>query len=207
MYARSTTIMARPELIDAGIAMVRDEVMPDIMQMEGCTGLSLMCDRQSGRCIATSAWQTEEQMRATMDRLRPSRDRAAEVMGGGAPTVEEWEIAVLHRAHHTSMGACARVSWVQVDSAQIDRALDVYKMVTLPAMEEFEGFCSASLLIDRASGRSVSTATYESAALLEATRERAMARRDQTMKEIGGTVLDVAEFELALAHLHVPETV
>ena len=49
MYARSTTFQARPGSIDEGIAFVRDEVMPDLMAMEGCTGLSMICDRESGR--------------------------------------------------------------------------------------------------------------------------------------------------------------
>ncbi|HEX5560750.1 MAG TPA: hypothetical protein VFX52_03830 [Nocardioidaceae bacterium] len=208
MYARSTTIMARADLIDPGITLIRDEVMPELMQLDGCLGLSLMCDRSSGRCIATSAWENQDAMRLTMERLQPSRDRAAQAMGATTPPlVEEWEIGILHRAHPTSLGACARAVWVQVPPMQVDRSLDLYRMVTLPAMESSEAFCSASLLIDRTTGRSCSTATFDDRAALDANREQAARRRDEMMKDMGGTVLDVAEFEVALAHLHVPETV
>src|SRR5689334_1739594 len=96
VYARSTTIQAQPSSIDAGIAHLRDEVMPALQAIDGCVGVSLLVDRESGRCIATSAWDTEEAMRASADRMQPIRDRAAE-MFGGSPTVEEWEIAALHR--------------------------------------------------------------------------------------------------------------
>ena len=65
MYARSSTFQARPESIDEGIAFVRDEVMPTASDMDGCIGLSLICDRDSGRCIATTAWSTEDAMTAS----------------------------------------------------------------------------------------------------------------------------------------------
>ncbi|MGE5696253.1 MAG: antibiotic biosynthesis monooxygenase, partial [Candidatus Sericytochromatia bacterium] len=60
MHARSTTIEARPEAIDGGIAHLRDEVMPALEAMDGCIGISLLVDRETGRCIATSAWESEE---------------------------------------------------------------------------------------------------------------------------------------------------
>ena len=62
MYARSTTIQAQPPSIDDGMEYVRDEVMPALQAMDGYVGLSLLVDRESGQCIATSAWETEETM-------------------------------------------------------------------------------------------------------------------------------------------------
>jgi heme-degrading monooxygenase HmoA len=204
VYARSTTIMARPESIDAGIAQVRDEVMPVIQGMEGCVGLSMMVDRESGRCITTTAWQSLEAMRATDETLRPVRERVAETVGG-TPQVDEWEIAVLHRDHMSTDGACVRATWVQIDPANLDRAIEVYKVATLPRAEELDGFCSASLLIDRSSGRAVSSVTYDSREAMERNREAASAMRSATTKDAGAEVLDVGEFELAVAHLRVPE--
>jgi hypothetical protein len=196
--------MARPESIDAGIAQVRDEVMPTILEMDGCIGLSMLADRESGRCIATSAWQSEEAMRATDEELTPIRDRIASTMGG-SPQVEEWEIAVLHRDHRSVAGACVRATWVKVDPANLERAIDVYKLASLPRLEDLAGFCSASLLIDRASGRAVSSVTYDSQEAMDSNRESAASMRSATAKDAGAEVIDVCEFELAIAHLRVPE--
>jgi quinol monooxygenase YgiN len=204
VYARSTTIQGQPSSIDDGIAHVRDEVMPAVLATEGCVGLSLMVDRESRRCIATTAWQSKEAMHASEQRIRPIRDRAAEIFGGTAQ-VDEWEIAVLHRDHRSGEGACVRATWIQVDPTQLDRAIDVYKVVTLPALEGLEGFCSASLMVDRAAGRAVSSVVYDSIDAMQRNREEAGRVRAASTQEMGAEVLDVAEFELAIAHLNVPE--
>jgi heme-degrading monooxygenase HmoA len=204
VYARSTTIMARPASIDAGIAEVRDNVMPQIEEMDGCVGLSMLVDRGSGRCITTSAWQSEDAMRAADEALQPVRERVGEILGG-SPQVEEWEIAVLHRDHRSGEGACVRVTWLRVDPADLDRAIDVYKLASLPRAEELAGFCSASLLVDRNSGRAVSSVTYDSFDAMERNRDAAAAMRSAASKDAGAEVLDTGEFELAVAHLRVPE--
>jgi hypothetical protein len=178
--------------------------MPALLEMPGCVGLSMMTDRESGRCIATSAWRSQEAMRATDQELWSVRDRLGRTLGG-TPMVQEWEIAVLHRDHRSVAGACIRATWVKVDPARLDGAIDVYRLASLPRLEDLAGFCSASLLVDRASGRAVSSVTYDSQETMDANREAAASMRSATAKDAGAEVVDVGEFELVLAHLHVPE--
>lgn len=206
MYARSTTIEAQPSSIDAGIAHVRDVVMPTLQQVDGCVGMSLLVDRQSGRCIATSSWETQEAMHASAERVRPVRDQAAQAFGG-SPTVDEWEIAVLHRDHPSGPGACVRATWLKVRPDQFDRAIEFYRESVLPAIEELEGFCSASLMLDRASWRAVSSSTFDSLEAMEQNRDQARSLRTSRLRDLGADQFDVGEFELALAHLRVPELV
>ena len=205
MYARSTTLIAKQESIEAAIAQVRDEVLPAIQRMDGCLGLSMLIDRGTGRCIVTTAWDTRETLAASREMVRAIRDRALATAGAAGSDVEEWEVAAMHRNHHTSEGACARVSWLKGDPADLDRAIDVYKLAAMPAMEGLPGFCSASLLVDRGIGRAVSTATYDNQEALDNSRAQAEAIRAGTAQEARAEVLDVAEFELVLAHLHIPE--
>jgi quinol monooxygenase YgiN len=204
MYARSTTIQAQPTSIDDGIAHMRDKVMPALEAIDGCVGLSLLVDRTSGRCIATSSWESEEAMRASAESLRPMRDRAAELFGGGAQ-IEEWEFAAMHREHRAGEGACVRATWVKVDPDQLDGGIEFYKGTLLPALEELEGFCSASLLVDRASGRGVAVATFDNAEALERNKDQLDGIKATGSREANAEVLDQCDFELALAHLRVPE--
>ena len=206
MYARTITIDARPESVDAGIAHVRDEVFGTVTGTPGCIGMSLVVDRESGRCIATTAWDSEEAMLATIAPFAALRERAAEVFGGPV-SLEHWELAVMHRDHHAPQGACVRSTWIEGDSASIDANIDVFKMTTLPALEDFDGFCSASLLINRADGRALATVAYDSREALERTRALAQALRASSVSEMGAGITDVREFDLVLAHLHAPELV
>jgi hypothetical protein len=166
-----------------------------------------MVDRGSGRCIITTAWETEEAMRASADRARQLRDRAAQELGGNIDKIEEWEIAVLHRDHRVGTSACARATWGKSDPALMEQNIEYYKTSVLPDLENLDGFCSASLLIDRATGRGVSTATFDSREAMERNLEQARALAIAKMREMGVEQLDECEFELALAHLRVPELV
>jgi hypothetical protein len=78
-------------------------------------------------------------------------------------------------------------------------------MTILPALEELEGFCSASLLVDRASGRGVGTTTFDSLEALERNKDQLDRIRTTGSQEARAEVLDERDFELAVAHLRVPE--
>lgn len=204
MFARSTTIQADRASIDAGIAHIRDIVLPELLRMDGCIGLSMMVDRDSGRCIVTSAWQTAEAREGSLNAVVPLRSRAADVLGGSF-TVDEWEIAVMHRDHPTHSGACIRATWLSGEPSAMDDAIGTYRMGALPRMEVIPGFCSASLMVNRETGRAVSSVCYESREALDASREQANQIRSSTATQAGLTVQEVAEFDLAVAHLRVPE--
>ena len=100
-----------------------------------------------------------------------------------------------------------RVTWPRIDPPRLDELLDTFRMGVLPRLEEMDGFCSASMLVDRSQGAAAGTVTFKDRASLERTRDAAAAIRERTSREIGVEFVDVAEFELVLAHLRVPETV
>jgi heme-degrading monooxygenase HmoA len=204
VYARTTTIEALPTSLDAGIAQVRDAVMPALEDFEGYIGLSLLVDRSAGRAITTSAWESEEAMRASAAGAREIRERAAQTFGA-SPDVDEWEIAVLHREQQSGAGCCVRVTWVKVSPDQVDRGIDMFKTTVLPALQEHEGLCSVSLLVNRASGRAVSSAAYENAEAIERNQERLDTIKATATKDADAQVLEERDFELVIAHLRVPE--
>ena len=204
MHARSYTIHARSSALDAGIEYIHDTVWPALSGLDGYVGLSLLVDRLTGRCIATTAWRTEEAMNASRRPTQELRDRVAHILGG-SPTVDEWEIAALHRENHSGPGACVRVTWARVEPELAERAIDGYRLATIPALTELDGFCSASLLVDRDSGFGVASAAFDSPEALRASRIASDAIKLATVRDTGAEVIDECEFDLVLAHLRVPE--
>ncbi|MDP9429643.1 MAG: hypothetical protein M3Q47_12540 [Actinomycetota bacterium] len=206
MYARTTTVRGNPGAIDDGVAFLRHRVMPAVEGLPGYVGLSMLADRDSGRSIITTSWTDEAACTATGEQLRPLGARAAEILGG-RPELQTWEIAVLHRVHEAPDGACTRVTWTRTDPDRMEQVLDAYLMSLLPRLEEMDGFCSASLLVDRREGRGAGSVTYADRASLLRSRTNATALREEFTAAMGTQVLEVAEFDLVLAHLRVPETV
>jgi hypothetical protein len=206
MYARSTTVHGDPMKMDDGIVYVRDTVMPAIKQMAGSVGLSMLCDRESGRCIVTTAWRDEMSMHDTEGAVHDMRQRAAEMLGGPAD-VQEWDIAVMHRMHEAHNGACTRVIYGSIDMDKLDDVVSTMRMSLLPRMEELPGFCAVSHMIDRETGRSATAVTYDSKADMMAANDQAKALREEFTSGVGMEIIGIAEFDLVLAHLRVPEMV
>jgi hypothetical protein len=205
MYARTTTVRGDPSAVDDGIEYCKDAVWPMLQHMSGCVGMSMLADREAGRCIVTAAWATEEAMRASAESVRDSRSKAAEVLRADTVDIQEWEIAVLHRMRPAGDGACVRVTWVDVDADRMEQMVDAFRMSLLPRMEDLPGFCSVSLMVDRASGRGSAAVTYEDRAALERSRDAGTKVREDFAAATGGQITEVAEFDLAIHHLRVPE--
>ena len=109
----------------------------------------------------------------------------------------------------SAVAACAIVATIvaAASPAAVDRAADVFKLALMPEIETFDGFCGVSLMINRETGRAVTSVAFDTRAALEGTREQAKALRARGSAEARLEIMEAAEFELALAHLDVPELV
>jgi len=205
MYARSTTVRGTSQAIDEGIVYVRTAVMPVVQRTHGCIGLSMLAERETGRSIVTTSWADRGSMENSATDAAATQQRAAEIMGGPAE-VQEWEIALMHRLHSAHHGACDRVIWHDGDPGDVDRVIDTFRTNVLPELEDLPGCCSVSVLLDRGSGRSAVAVTYDSPQDMRAARERAVELRTEFMEKMNRTITEVAEFELVISELRVPET-
>ena len=206
MYARSTTIHGNPGSVDEATAYVRDEVMPAMRAMDGCLGLSMLADRDTGHCIVTTSWRDEAAMDASREAVRPSAERTAELLGG-TPALEEWEIAAMHRVLEPSPAARSRVTWLRTTPDAVDRAVDAVRLSLMPKLDDLPGFCSVSVMVRRDDGLTVAAISYDSGTHLEQAADGAREFREEFAPALGIEVVDTDEFDVAIAHLRVPETI
>jgi quinol monooxygenase YgiN len=207
MYARSNTVEGDPQRMDALIAYIRDVVAPLVGGMEGNVGLSMICDRGSGRCIVTSTWTSAEAMRASATGVRASRSQAAEILHADTPVVHDWEVAAMHRVRETPTGGCVRLIWGHGERGRLDQILEAWRTTIPPQLEQMPGFCGVSTLLDRDTARAVSAVAYESREAMERSAEQGLVVRDRFAASQDFEITDVAEYDVVLAHLRIPETV
>jgi hypothetical protein len=209
MYARTTTFRGDPNAIDNGIAYARDAVLPFIEHMTGCLGLSMLVDRHAGLCIVATSWHDVEAMHRSAEAVGGIRETTISTVHGveSETQVDEWEIGVLHRARTLPEGAAARVISARGPLGQTDRVIDHFRSHVVARIDDLAGFCSVSLFVNRETGHCASATVYEDRQTRSLAKGQAQAIRDEFTEHMGMHVTDVSEYDVALSHLRVPETV
>ena len=92
MYARVSTFEGPPEQLDELLRHAREQVLPGARQEEGFKGMIALGDRQSGKTLGITFWESEEAMRASEEDADRLREESAEASGGQISGVERYEV-------------------------------------------------------------------------------------------------------------------
>ncbi len=95
MHARLNTLQMDPQRIDDALRQVEQNDIPAFREIDGFRGFTVLADRSSGKVVATSYWDSEEQMRASEDAVKEARERAVDTGGASTePQIERYEVAL-----------------------------------------------------------------------------------------------------------------
>ena len=94
MHARMSTLEGPPDRMDGGLRHVREHVLPLLQQQDGFSGFIALGDRQSGKLIGVSFWESEQALQASEEVGDRTRSDSAEAVGGSVAGVESYEVAV-----------------------------------------------------------------------------------------------------------------
>jgi heme-degrading monooxygenase HmoA len=92
MHARVTTLDMDPGNVDQVRDQLERDDVPKFQQLDGFKGMTLLTDRQSGKTVALTFWESEGALRESEDAVQDARRRAAETGGAGEPQVERFEV-------------------------------------------------------------------------------------------------------------------
>jgi heme-degrading monooxygenase HmoA len=94
MFARMSILEGSPDQIDEGLRHVRKQVLPFMQQQDGFKGFIALSDRQTGKVIGVSLWESEQAMRASEKAGDRARGDSAEVVSASGVDVERYEVGL-----------------------------------------------------------------------------------------------------------------
>jgi heme-degrading monooxygenase HmoA len=88
-----TTLDGSPDRLDGMVQQLEERDIPTFHEMDGFRGMTVFADRSSGKALAITYWDTEDQMKDSEEKVLDARRRAAEAAGhSGEPQVERLEV-------------------------------------------------------------------------------------------------------------------
>jgi hypothetical protein len=95
MHARLTTVEGvPPDKMDDAARHLREQVLPQLQQLDGFEGFIAVRDRENGRLRGLALWESEDALRATEDAAARIRGGVTEATGGTVAGVENYEVVV-----------------------------------------------------------------------------------------------------------------
>jgi len=76
------------------LRQVREQVLPQAKKDEGFKGMIALGDRQSGKTLGITFWESEEVMRASEEAANRLRSESAEAGGQTIAGVERYEVGI-----------------------------------------------------------------------------------------------------------------
>jgi heme-degrading monooxygenase HmoA len=99
MHARVSTYQGPPnpeqEQVEEGLRYARENVLPQAQQMDGFKGVIGLLDRQSGKSLTVTLWESEQAMSASEEEANRLRQQSAEAAGETVEDVERYEVTLL----------------------------------------------------------------------------------------------------------------
>jgi heme-degrading monooxygenase HmoA len=93
VHARTGTLQISPDRIDDAVGRLREEQIPRYREQQGYKGFTVLADRQSGKVIGISFWESEADVEASDELGAQSRAQVAEAgQASSEPVREVWEV-------------------------------------------------------------------------------------------------------------------
>jgi heme-degrading monooxygenase HmoA len=199
MYVRVVTFTGAKD-IDAGIRLVRDNVLPMLSEHKGYRGLTASADRGGGVFAVLSLWETAEDRDATESALAQTRQEAAEVIGGDLKVENFEQLAAEIGQPPPGPGSVLMVTRISMDPAKIDDNIAFFKSEIVPRIKATPGFQGLRNMINRATGEGIVGTAWSDDAARKRAADDAIARREEGVAR-GVNFGEVSFREIVLADM------
>ncbi|MET8561844.1 hypothetical protein ABZV75_15050 [Streptomyces flaveolus] len=198
MFVRAVYATGDPALLDAAIRSVNSEGRDLLEERPGYRGAGVFADRELGKLLTVSWWETEEARRNSDEVMRERRRGLLEPFAGTV-AVANYEAAVLHEVRHPRQGGGLRVTRMEFDPRDADLVIDTFRATVVPRSESLPGLAETTLLIDRERGRAMTGSLFVDRASLAASRAAVAGLRHAASAKAHADVVGLEEFEVVHA--------
>jgi hypothetical protein len=94
MHAQVTTIEASPARLDDAIRFFREQVLPQLRQIDGFVQFIALSDRQSGKLLGVVFWENEELMHSMEEVLSRTRGGISHPPGGAVVGADTYTVSI-----------------------------------------------------------------------------------------------------------------
>ncbi|MFF7535264.1 hypothetical protein ACFZB2_40320 [Streptomyces bobili] len=198
MFVRTLYATGDPANIGTAIEGLSTEGRELLGQQPGFRGFGIFVDRELGKLLAVTWWESEEARSNSDEALRERRTALLERFAA-TTAIDNYEAAVFHSVRQPEAGAGLRVTRVEFDPSDADLFAETFRASVIPRLETLPGLARASLLIDRDRGRGLVGAVFTDRESLDASRAGQAAARAEGAAKAHVTVTGLEEFEVVLA--------
>src|SRR5215207_11521348 len=94
VFARVSTYQGDPAQIDQGLNYARENILPRVKQVDGFEGVYYLVDRESGKALTITLWESEEALHASEEEANRLRSESAESASATIVDVERYEVGL-----------------------------------------------------------------------------------------------------------------
>ncbi|GGU05355.1 antibiotic biosynthesis monooxygenase [Streptomyces violascens] len=198
-YLRTIYVTGDPAKLDGVLDAFRSEAPGLLAQNPGYHRFGLFADREIGKILMGSWWESESARAESDTRLR---ERRLELLAPFADTVtaDNWEAVSYTPAPKVTPGMWMRAGYVEFDPADAAAFAKSFDEGGRPQLEALDGAVSATLFLNAAKGRAHVGAMFRDKATLIASRGPQSAIRGASLKKLDARLRSLEEFELIMAH-------
>jgi quinol monooxygenase YgiN len=195
LHVRFNLLTSDPDRLAESVSFIESEVRDRVQSRPGNLGLSLYTNPVLGTAVVESFWVSGDALRASEQTVSSGRRQAAR-LAAGTVAVERFQLPVFEREAPLEPGAGLRLTRMDIEPFQIEDAIEAYGDIVVPWLAETAGLCSALLLVDPGTGRSISESVWRDQQALAASRRIAAAVRVDFAASTDCAVRAVEEYGL-----------
>jgi len=204
-FCRVVRLRNDPRRVDEGIKLWTKEILPLLKKQKGFSGATLTGNRRSGNGLSVTYWQSETAMKEAHGHVRPEALTVLEKTEASIAEDDECEVALLERFNTARSGVWARITTLQGDTAQTDRAIANFRQHIVPSMKKQWGARTALYFVNRQTGKTFAGSVWDTEQDLH--RSEAIAElRDGAVTQFGGHDPRTEAFEIYFTEILTPAT-